>query len=60
MMMNGKMIKKGKGIYYYNNCNQYEGEWKNDEIKKLNNYIICENNIKKRHNKKTNSNIKFL
>ncbi len=32
MMMNGKMVKKeGKGIYYYNNGNKYDGEWKNDK-----------------------------
>ena len=40
-------LKEGEGKMTYNNGDEYNGYWENDEIKKSNNYIICEYNIKK-------------
>ena len=32
MKENGEMIEReGKGIYYYNNGNRYEGDWRNSK-----------------------------
>ena len=31
MKVIGRLIKKKEGIFYYNNGDRYEGDWKNDK-----------------------------